>query len=115
MSGLIEAARGFVARYHANERLVAEQRGWSRTIRLVASEGGPPVSIRILDGRVAAVDEAGAAEADIVIAGPDEILRDVLELRRSPNEPYLFGELSVRGSQEDFVRIDYLAVMLCAE
>jgi hypothetical protein len=109
---LASALGRFVAAYHARPDLVGEQRGWTRTIRLVASDSGESLLLRIEDGQVVCCEACGAG-GDVVITAECETLRDVLELRRGPNEPYLFGELVVQGAEEDFFRLDYLTSRMC--
>jgi putative sterol carrier protein len=111
VSRLADAARRFVDVYHARPALVAEQAGWRCVITLRATEG-ETVTVRVDDGRVTAVTGQPAA-ADLEIAADAATLADVLELRRNPTEPYLFGELTVRGPEPDFVRLDYIATRLC--
>lgn len=111
-SALIEALRGFAAAYEARPALVAEQRGWNVTIALAAADTGATARVRLDDGRVAAVDGEAARAGDVVIRADEKVLRDVLALRRSPNEPYLFGELIVEGPEADFLRLDYVATVL---
>ncbi len=67
--------------------------------------------VSIADGHVQALD-AGHSGADVTVRASCAILLDVLELRRSPNEPYLFGELTVQGPEAHFVRLDYIATTL---
>jgi hypothetical protein len=114
MEDLARALRAFVDAYHARPALVEEQRGWSRTVRLVASDAGGSLALRIEDGRVAAVTEGGDG-GDVVITSDRATLLDILELRRGPNEPYVFGELTVRGPEEDFFRLDYITSQLCPQ
>jgi putative sterol carrier protein len=100
VSRLAGAARRFVDAYHARAALVAEQAGWRCVIALRAIDGdGESVTVRVDDGRVTDV-AAQAGPADLEIAADTATLEDVLERRRSPNEPYLFGELTVRGRSE---------------
>ena len=115
MTDLVHALASFVAAYHARPALIAEQKGWSRTVGLIADDSGEAVELRIHDGVVVAMGPQAplAADADVVIRGEAATLRDILELRRGPNEPYLFGELTVRGAEADFLRIDYIASTLC--
>jgi hypothetical protein len=113
MSGALSAATArFVARYQNSPRLVAEQAGWTLTIALTAADTDESVAVRVVDGRVAAVGPLGEG-ASLTVQADAQTLIDVLELRRSPNEAYLFGELIVRGQQADFVRLDYVASALC--
>jgi hypothetical protein len=54
-----------------------------------------------------------SSDASLEVVADAATLIDVLELRRSANEAYLFGELVVRGREADFVRLDYVASALC--
>jgi putative sterol carrier protein len=108
---LVGAAHHFVDAYHARAGLVAEQAGWRCVIALRATDG-ETVTVRVEDGRITDVS-AEAGPADLEIAADAATLEDVLELRRNPNEPYLFGELTVRGPERDFVRLDYITTRLC--
>lgn len=111
MSVLATAARRFVDAYHRRPDLVDGQKGWRCAIALVASDGDA-VTVRVDDGRVVDVLEEGPS-GDIVIRSDVATLTDILGLRRSPNEPYVFGELTVQGSEADFLRLDYIATLLC--
>lgn len=113
MSTLASALSQFVSRYLADARLVAEQRGWNCTITLQATDSGEVVSVRIHDGHVVGQGAAAQEGNRVVIVSESATLCDILELRRCPNEPYLFGELTVQGPQGDFVRLDYIAEKLC--
>jgi hypothetical protein len=109
---LVEALAFFVDAYQARPELVAEQRGWSPIILLAANDAVARVAVALEDGRVVAVP-GEPSEATLEITGAIDTLCDVLTLRRDPNEPYLFGELSVMGAEADFVRLDYLVSRLC--
>jgi putative sterol carrier protein len=111
VSRLAAAAEHFVAAYHARAPLVAEQAGWRCVIGLRTREGHA-VTVCIDDGHVIGVS-AEAARADLVISAEADTLEDILRLRRSPSEPYLFGELTVQGHERDFLRLDYIATRLC--
>ncbi len=112
MSALSDMMSRFAACYHARGDLVAEQRGWHCTIILRAGDSGQNVTVRIDDGRVIEVHER-EEPVDLVVCADQQTLCDILELRRGPNEPYLFGELTVQGAEADFVRLDYITECLC--
>ena len=111
MSPLEQALGCFLRAYQSQPGLVAEQRGWSPVIALRATDTGARAAVVLADGRV--VGTAAAATATLEISADQQTLCDVLELRRDPNEPYLFGELVVRGPEADFLRLDYIASRLC--
>jgi hypothetical protein len=112
---LAPAAAAFVSSYHAHPTLASQQQDWSLHIALCAADTGETVTFRVEQGRVTAV-QAGAspsAEATIVATADAAVLCDILYLRKSPNEPYLFGELLVSGPETDFLRLDYIVTTLC--
>ena len=111
-----EALASFLRAYEAQPELVAEQRGWSPVIALGASDEPARVTVALMDGCVSRVDHGAtsATPATLEITADLCTLCDVLELRRDPNEPYLFGELTVAGPEADFMRLDYIASRLCA-
>ncbi len=113
MSTLAEAAEQFRAAYHAREELVAEQADWNRTLALVANDTGDSVALQIVEGRIAGCSKG--TTGDIVITSDARTLCEILELRQGPNTPYLFGELTVRGPEADFIRLDYVTSRLCPE
>jgi hypothetical protein len=109
---LERALARFVEAYRAQPDLVAEQRGWNPVIGLSASDVPARVMVAVDEGRIAPVwDETVAPTLEV--SGVLETLCDVLSLRKDPNEPYLFGELTVAGAEADFVRLDYIASRLC--
>jgi hypothetical protein len=111
---LVQALACFVDAYESRPELVAEQQGWSPIILLAANDAVARVAVSLRDGRIDQVAD-GAADATLEITGGIDTLCDVLTLRRDPNEPYLFGELSVMGAEADFVRLDYIVSRLCPQ
>ena len=111
MSELRAALSVFVDAYLARPALVRLQKNWSPTITLRATDTPAEVTVRFADGRP--LVESGAAAPTLVVSSDEATLCDVLRLQRSPNEPYLFGELTVQGPEADFVRLDYIAMELC--
>jgi hypothetical protein len=112
MTPLVLSVARFADAYHAKVGLADSQRGWTCTLALVASDAVDRVFVRIDDGRISSF-ASGDESADVVITSDLATLCDVLEMRRSPNEPYLFGDLTVVGPETHFVRLDWLASELC--
>ena len=109
---LAQALACFVDAYQSRPELVAEQQGWDPIILLAANDAVARVAVSLRDGRIDQIS-GEAADATLEITGGIDTLCDVLTLRRDPNEPYLFGELSVMGAEADFVRLDYIVSRLC--
>ena len=111
MSDLESALAVFLAAYRARPELARRQKDWRPTIELRATDSGAAVRVRFVDGLpgVARAEESPT----LVVSSDERTLCEVLRLVRSPNEPYLFGELTVQGPEMDFVRLDYIATELC--
>ena len=107
------AAEEFVAIYHADAKLCADQADWECVVRLQASDAPQRVTIAVRNGRVRALS-AGTDTANLIVTAPLQILLDILQLRLNPNQPYIFGELTVSGQEADFMRVDFVASTLCA-
>jgi len=110
---LYQALETFIAAYHARPQLMAELNDWSLRIVLRTEDLAEAVAVRIEHGRAVALERADAGRADIVVTAAATVLHEVLALRMSPNEPYLFGELLVDGPEAHFIRLDYLVSTLC--
>jgi putative sterol carrier protein len=110
---LLTATQNFAAHYHANTKLCAEQADWNCCICLRASDADVKITAAIAGGKVVSVD-GGEQTCNLMVDAPLQILIDIVELRLNPNQPYLFGELTVIGAEADFMRLDYVATMLCA-
>jgi len=108
---LDQAVAVFLDAYRARPALVAQQTGWSPTIALCATDTGASARVRFADGRPQ--PDADAGPPTLVVSSDQRTLEEVLRLRLGPNEPYLFGELTVQGPEADFVRLDYIATELC--
>ena len=106
--------RRLVDLYHSRPELVSEQSGWTKTITLVSTDRGDAIAVRLVDGKIVSCEEAphGGASGDVIVSSDFATLADVLALKRSPNEPYVFGDLTVRGAEADFTRLDYLLTRL---
>jgi putative sterol carrier protein len=112
MTTLNQALTNFIQVYHTQETLVAEQHQWNCTIALMATDTLETITLQIKEGRVVNLFDA-LTEVDLLISAESTVLYDILEFRRDPNEPYLFGELTVQGPEAHFLRLDYIVTKLC--
>lgn len=112
MTHLNQALYNFVAIYHATENLVLEQEDWQCAIKLFATDSQETLTLRLVNGRVIEIDHNFIQE-DLLVKAEEATLLDILEFRRDPNEPYLFGELTIQGAEAHFLRLDYVVTQLC--
>lgn len=113
MTALTQALSSFVDSYHACDWLVAEQSDWSCAICLESRDTPDLVRLEIESGRVVRFANA-IIDRSLIVRSNLAVLVDILTFRLDPNEPYLFGELTVEGAEEDFMRLDYIVTRLCA-
>lgn len=112
MTPLMAALHRFVTTYHGAQKLVDQQSDWHSRIALVAADSGESINLQVHSGRVSGIGDP-LDEVDLVVTANDGVLVDILTLKRDPNEPYLFGELTVQGKEAHFMRLDYVVTMLC--
>ena len=79
---------------------------------LQAVDVADSVYLEIVAGRVVHVGKTPVG-ASLTVRSALSVLMDILQFRRDPNEPYLFGELTVQGAEDDFMRLDYVMTRLC--
>ena len=112
MTELMRALNGVIHRYRINESLYADMRGWYCTIRLETTDANDCVLLNIEDGQVSEIVE-GPSLPSLTVRSERQVLLDILQFRLDPNQPYLFGELTIQGNEDDFLRLDYVVTRLC--
>lgn len=111
--GLAGALETFARRINEDQRLRKMVADWERTIALEASDGGGG-GLRVSGGEVAVMTDLPSAP-DILLRSSAKVLEDVFRGALSPTEPYVDGTLTVQGSQEDVLRLDFLSLMIWGE
>ncbi len=106
-----ESLRAFQTNYLGNTRLQEMNRGWDRVIRIEV-EDHPDVFTLILENGELRLEEQSGRKPHMVVRGDSEIVTGVFFGELAPTEPYLKGELTVSGSQEDVLRLDFISLMI---
>ena len=112
MTALLDPLQRFVNLYHQDEKLSKDYSNWHCSICLVASDSKETIHLQIEGGLVTQIGSQPES-IDLTVTAEEEVLTDILELHRDPNEPYIFGELTVQGEEEHFMRLDYIVSTLC--
>lgn len=86
-------------------------RDWTRTVAVLPDDGGQPHWICCQDGLLT-VGEGRMDPSDLEIRAPGDVLEAVFSGTMAPTEPYNSGELMVRGSQDDLMRLDIITLLL---
>ncbi len=106
-----ESLQAFQTNYQGNARLQEMNRGWDRVIRIEVKEH-PDVFTLILENGELRLEEESDRQPQIVVQGDSEVVASVFFGELAPTEPYLKGELTVNGSQEDVLRLDFISLMI---
>ncbi len=114
MSSLLETLQRFAAACNSNQRLQQMNHDWDRLILVQPDDADEEHWIRYRDG--VAVIVAGVGDpADLIVEGTSEVLVNIFSGDATPTEPYMSGDLRVRGSQDDVMRLDIIALLIWGE
>jgi putative sterol carrier protein len=108
---IIEAFAEWQRVSNANERLVRMLRGWEKVIVLEATDTGRTYTATVADQQVAGIAVGAAAVADLVVTATSEDLCDLFWGDLNPSAKYVAGEIVLRGSQADVLRLDALSMV----
>jgi putative sterol carrier protein len=108
------ALEAFAQRFAAEPRLRQMTQGWDRTIELRATDLPSVHALEVRGGELRLLDRP-AGQAQIVVEAPSDLLADVFRGAVSPTEPYMSGDLVVRASEQDVMRLDVITLMVWGE
>ena len=112
---LREALDDYAHRAQASERVRKTLKGWNCLMRLEATDIGAVYMMRIADGQLTEVAEGGEGAVDLIIQGSGEDLTNIFWGDENPASNYMQGAITTRGSQEDVMRLDAMAMFLYLE
>jgi len=100
---------------NTNARLRQMIRDWNRDIAVVAKDmPDTATSIQMREGQME-WQRARCEAPQIVLTAPSDVLIGIFRGDRTPTEPYLEGTLTLRGTQEDVLRLDFVSLMIWGE
>ena len=109
---LEEALADYTVSCNSNERLRKMQRDWSRLLHFECSDNGVLFTMEVERGEILAVSEGHLGVPDIVVTTDSEIFCDMFWGDLNPVQKYLRGEIAVKGSQEDVMRLDAISSVI---
>ena len=109
---LAEALADYTTSCKTSERLRKMQRDWSRTLHFICSDTGTVFSMLVDRGEILATPEGHQGTPDIVVTTDSENFCDMFWGDLNPVQKYLRGEITVKGSQEDIMRLDAISFVI---
>ncbi len=112
---LIEAIEDFKEQCNSNKRLRRMQRDWTKVIHYKAIDTGDFITTSVDAGEVLSNESGEHGTPDVVIETDSETMCDMFWGDINPTQKYLKGEIKVKGSQEDVMRIDAITAIIWPE
>lgn len=112
---LREALADYTITCNENERLRKMQRDWTRVLHFACSDTQQRFTMDVVRGEIVATEVDHVGVPDIIVTTTSETFCDMFWGDLNPVQKYLRGEITVRGSQEDVMRLDAISYVIWPE
>lgn len=109
---LDEALADYTVSCNTNERLRKMQRDWTKVLHFICSDNGVTFTMDVDRGEIVATREGHVGVPDVVVTTTSETFCDMFWGDLNPIQKYLRGEIAVKGSQEDVMRLDAICYVI---
>jgi putative sterol carrier protein len=112
---ILEALADFQKQCNENKRLRRMQRDWTKVLHYTASDTGDAFTMTVVAGETTGVMPGRQGTPDVVVETDSETLCDMFWGDVNPTQKYMRGEIRVKASQEDVMRIDAITAVIWPE
>ncbi len=109
---ILEALADYKVQCNENKRLRKMQRDWSKLLHFVAEDTGDKFTMDVVKGEIVSFEAGARGTPDVIVTARSEDLCDMFWGDLNPNAKYLAGEIRVKASQEDIMRIDAITMII---
>jgi len=109
---ILEALADYQVQCNDNKRLRKMQRDWSKLLHFVADDTGDSFTMNVVKGEIVSYEAGVSGTPDIVVTTRSEYLCDMFWGDLNPSQKYLQGEIRVKASQEDIMRLDAITMII---
>ena len=109
---ILEALADYQVQCNDNKRLRKMQRDWSKLLHFVADDTKDAVHHGRGEGRDRLLQAGAEGAPDIIVTAKSEDLCDMFWGDLNPSQKYLQGEIRVKATQEDVVRLDAITMII---
>ena len=109
---ILEALADYQVQCNDNKRLRKMQRDWSKLIHFNADDTEDKFTMNCVKGEIVSFEAGAVGAPDIIVSAKSEYLCDMFWGDLNPSQKYLPGELRVKASQEDIVRLDAITMII---
>lgn len=112
---ILEALADYQVQCNENERLRRMQKDWTRRLHFLATDTGDWFTMEVVEGEITACANGQEGGPDIVVHATSEDLCDMFWGDLNPSQKYLRGEIIVKASPEDVMRLDAITMIIWPE
>ncbi len=112
---IMEALQDFMKQCNENKRLRRMQRDWTKLLHYVATDTGDAFTMNVEAGEILEAKRDREGTPDVIIETESETLCDMFWGDINPTQKYMRGEIKVKASQEDVMRIDAITAVIWPE
>ncbi|MFZ5814112.1 MAG: SCP2 sterol-binding domain-containing protein [Bacillota bacterium] len=112
---ILEALADYQLQCNGNERLRRMQKDWTKRLHFYATDTGDWFTMEVVAGEITAFAAGQAGVPDIVVQATSEDLCDMFWGDLNPSRKYLRGEIIVKASPEDVMRLDAITMIIWPE
>lgn len=110
---LREALEDYTRRVQASERVRKTLKSWSCVIHIQATDvPEAQFTTTVRNGEVVSVEDGLIGQADLIVEGSSEDLANVFWGDENPASNYMQGAIKTKGSQDDVMRLDAMAMFI---
>lgn len=109
---ILEALADYQAQCNGNSRLRRMQRDWTRRLHFHATDTDDWFTMVVVAGEIIACGVGQDGAPDVVVHASSEDLCDMFWGDLNPSQKYLRGEIIVKASPEDVMRLDAITMII---
>ena len=109
---ILEALADYQVQCNENARLRRMQRDWSRLLHFHAEDTNDWFTMNVVQGEIVSFGSGAEGSPDIIVSTVSENLCDMFWGDLNPSQKYLQGEIRVKATQEDVVRLDAITMII---
>jgi putative sterol carrier protein len=114
-SEIMDALADYQVQCNDNARLRRMQKDWTKRLHFLAQDTGDWFSMVVVEGEITAFSADREGTPDIVVQATSEDLCDMFWGDLNPSQKYLRGEILVKASPEDVMRLDAITMIIWPE
>lgn len=112
---ILEALLDYQIQCNDNQRLRRMQRDWNKIIHICTFDTPADFTMTVVAGEITKIQEGLSGTPDLVVTSDSESFCDIFWGDLNPTEKYLKGEIKIKGSQEDIMRLDAITMIIWPE